>query len=193
MNYLPSTAHLFGGKLNRFVVMTSSLLVKGSIVLLAGLIGLAWTSSRHGTSTTLLFRCHLFRRWLVPMQTTLTDLPATQRSALLTLVFLRLTGGTGAFELLVQELARVVLDGVAELNFGVEEAEAVFVEGGSLEGGAGGGGGFGHGGLVVAGGSGVGVCILDDGGGVGGLRLFGYGGSGCYFAHFDLDHSGIDE
>ena len=174
MDYLPPTPHLFGGKLNGFVVVTTSLLVEGGVVFFAGFgIDLAATASAGDGAGTTFFRfCALF----VPVQTSFADFTPAETRALFTLVFFRLTGGTGTFQLLVHEFTRVVFNGLTELDFGVEEAVAVFVERGSLEGSAGGRrfreGWFGGG------------RVFDHGCGcVGGLSFFGHGWDRCYFAH----------
>lgn len=175
MDYLPAAAHFLGGQLNALVVVTAALFVEGGVVLLAGLVGfvVAASAARDGAGTALF--CLFAGGLLVAVDSARAHCTAREAGALFELVLLLLAVGAGALELLVHELACVVLDGLAELDFGVREAAARFVEGGSLEGGA--GGQFGDR---------AGRGVFDDGGGSVGwllLGLFGHGGRlGC-FAH----------
>lgn len=170
--YLPPPAHFLGGELNTLVVVTPPLLVEGGVVLLTGPVAVGLASAGDRASATLLGL--LAAALSVAVDAALADLAAAETGALFALVLLLLAVGAGALELLVHELAGLVFDGLAQLDFGVGEAAAVLVEGGALEGGAGRG--------LLGGGAGGG---FDGGGGsVGWLGFFGHGGSwDCCFAH----------
>lgn len=134
MHHLPPARQLLRRQLRILMVMTASLLVEGGIVLLTGFaLGLG-PGTRHRSGPTFLRLFH--GGGLVPVRASLADLAAAEGGALFALVLFLLTIGAGAFELLVHELALIVLDGLAQLDLGVVEAEAGLVEGRSLEGAA---------------------------------------------------------
>ena len=118
---LPTPAQLFGGELHVLVVMTASLLVERRVVFV---VLLARSGGRFLSR---------FVGYSVDAAT-FADFASAQRGAAFRFVFLRLAFGAASLDCLVHDFAAVGLDGVGEAAGGVVQAEAFFVEGGTVEG-----------------------------------------------------------